>query len=317
MSDCVVVTAPSRLHFGMVSIGRSGERQFGGLGVMIDRPGIRLRISRSGKLTAIGPLSDRARNFARLFCRAARLADTNFLLEVMGVPLDHVGLGVGTQLALSVAAGITMLVDGELPDVVRLSECVGRGERSAIGTYGFQSGGLLLDGGKLPEESVSPLLARIDFPATWRFVLILPKSERGVHGTDERHAFGELPPTSVETSRQLLESAEKLLQLAKASDFADFSEKLYRFNRAAGELFARYQQGAYANDRVRRLVEKLRAAGIAGVGQSSWGPTVFALAADEASARNLIQFCEALPEAEDCELLVGSPQNSGARITLE
>jgi beta-RFAP synthase len=317
MPEHVLVTAPSRLHFGMVSIGRTGERQFGGLGAMIDGPGIRLRVSRCGQLDATGPLSDRALAFARRFCDAAQLGDPNYLLEVRCAPRDHVGLGVGTQMALSVAAGIAALVDGALPDAVRLSKLVGRGERSAIGTYGFQSGGLLLDAGKLPEEPISPLLARTDLPAEWRFVLIVPKNERGVHGMDERHAFEELPPTATETSRQLLESSENLVRSAAASEFSAFSEGLYHFNRAAGELFARYQQGAYANQRVRHLVESLRASGVAGVGQSSWGPTVFALTADDPSARNLVEFCGTLAAAENCELLVGAPQNSGARITWE
>jgi beta-RFAP synthase len=317
MADRAIVTAPSRLHFGMVSIGRSGERQFGGLGVMLERPGIQLRVSRADALQATGPLSDRALAFAKRFCDAARWTDTNFLLEVLGATRDHVGLGVGTQLALAVASGITTLAGSSTIDAVRCSELVGRGERSAIGTYGFQSGGLLLDAGKLPSESVSPWPARIDFPPAWRFVLIVPKSERGVHGMDERHVFGELLPTPTETSRRLFESAENLMQSAAASDFAAFSEELYQFNRAAGELFARYQQGAYANERVRRLVEKVRDASIAGAGQSSWGPAVFALTADETSAQNLVEYCQSLTEADNCEVLVSAAQNSGVRISLE
>jgi beta-ribofuranosylaminobenzene 5'-phosphate synthase len=107
------------------------------------------------------------------------------------------------------------------------------------------------------------------------------------------------------------------MQSAAASDFAAFSEELYQFNRAAGELFARYQQGAYANERVRRLVEKVRDASIAGAGQSSWGPAVFALTADETSAQNLVEYCQSLTEADNCEVLVSAAQNSGVRISLE
>ena len=38
----VLITAPSRLHFGMLSFGHAEERQFGGVGAMIDAPGLRL-----------------------------------------------------------------------------------------------------------------------------------------------------------------------------------------------------------------------------------------------------------------------------------
>lgn len=317
MAERAVVVAPSRLHFGMYSPSRAGERPFGGLGAMIDAPGMKLHVRRSDHLTSTGPLAARAMAFAKQFGIAAGLADSGFQIEMTNAPPDHVGLGVGTQLALSVAAGIAALSGQSAVSATRLAEWVGRGERSAIGTHGFESGGLLLDAGKRSAELVSPLLARAELPAAWRFVLIIPRRERGVHGPDERQAFGELPPISAESAQQLLAMAGGLIESATRCDFPQFSETLYQFNRDAGEQFSKYQHGAYANERVRRLVERLRNAGVAGVGQSSWGPTVFALTADAASARNLVEFCGTLAESEHCDLLIGAPQNSGACIERE
>ena len=44
----VEVVTPSRLHFGMFSFGRDEARQYGGVGMMIVRPGVRLRFSPAG-----------------------------------------------------------------------------------------------------------------------------------------------------------------------------------------------------------------------------------------------------------------------------
>jgi hypothetical protein len=56
----VSVTAPSRLHFGLWSLASAAGRQFGGVGAMIDEPGIRLVINPAAELSATGPLAGRA-----------------------------------------------------------------------------------------------------------------------------------------------------------------------------------------------------------------------------------------------------------------
>src|SRR5262249_41806239 len=60
-------------------------------------------------------------------------------------------------------------------------------------------------------------------------------------------------------------------------DVHTFGETLYEFNRRAGEMFARVQGGIYAHPRIDEIIKYIRSAGIRGVGQSSWGPTVFAI----------------------------------------
>ena len=40
---CVVVTTGARLHFGLLAHGQVGCREFGGIGLMIDRPGFIVR----------------------------------------------------------------------------------------------------------------------------------------------------------------------------------------------------------------------------------------------------------------------------------
>src|SRR5262245_46231150 len=106
-ADSITVSAPSRLHFGLLAFGGGQPRQFGGAGVMIRQPGLVLRISAAPQFAASGPLAERALAFARRFAEA-RLdrALPACRIEILAAPAEHVGLGLGTQLGLSVAAGL-------------------------------------------------------------------------------------------------------------------------------------------------------------------------------------------------------------------
>jgi beta-ribofuranosylaminobenzene 5'-phosphate synthase len=101
----------------------------------------------------------------------------------------------------------------------------------------------------------------------------------------------------------------------EAADFNTVSDGLYRFNHDAGLCFAPRQHGAYANEATAKLIERLRSWGIAGVGQSSWGPTVFALQRDEHSATDLITRLKLENSIGDCDFLLAPPANAGAQIT--
>lgn len=315
----VLVTAPSRLHFGMFSFGQPGERQFGGVGAMIDRPGLHLRIAEAPNFETVGSLAERARDVALQVFDRLDLADPpRCRIELLQAPTEHVGLGAGTQLALSIAAGLNAYLGNAPLEPAALARLAGRGERSAIGTYGFVHGGLLVEAGKRPGELLSPLVALVPLPSAWRFVLVIPRVEQGVHGLDERQAFGELPPVPVETTTELRQlAADLLVPAADSEQFDEFSAALFRYGHAAGLCFARFQHGAFATERLHRLVAKLRQMGIQGVGQSSWGPTVFALTANETTAENLVQSLRGLPEAEGCDLVATAPDNRGARIEME
>ena len=63
---------------------------------------------------------------------------------------------------------------------------------------------------------------------------------------------------------------------------------MYRFGRRAGLCYAAVQGGPYGSPRVEMLVERIRSFGVAGVGQSSWGPTIYATCRDQTEADWLI-----------------------------
>ena len=275
MSSSVVrVRAASRLHFGLLSLGGGSERQYGGVGVMVDAPGLTLSLHPAERLSAAGPLAERAMHFARQFAASGETTvgrvEPECHIEIESAPPEHVGLGTGTQLALAVAAGMATFggaARGSVPvsdrDAVGWAQQVGRGERSAIGTHGFARGGLLVEGGKRAAGAVSPLIARLELPDAWRFVLLIDRQRQGLSGASERQAFAELPPTAANVTAALCrELLVELLPAAAEGDFEAFGESLYRYGHEAGLLFAQRQGGAYAPGLQTELVAWLRARGV-------------------------------------------------------
>lgn len=320
------VTAPSRLHFGMFSFGHPGSRQFGGVGLMLERPGLELLATASETWEATGPLAERALEFARRWSDAQSEPATPARIEILSAPGEHVGLGTGTQLGLAVAAALraiaapedpTSLDWSKLPDdeLARLAQRIGRGRRSAIGLNGFAHGGLLMESGKAHADDVSPVVARQQVPEAWRFVLVRPQHPAGLSGEAERGAFERLPPVPPELTVSLCRMAMlDLLPALRARDFGKFSQSLHQFGLEAGRCFAPVQGGVFASPQLASLVDEIRGLGIVGVGQSSWGPTLFALVESQAQGVDLVQGLAARHAQDELEFVISPADNHGARI---
>jgi len=320
------IRTPSRLHFGLFSLPSTnagtwlnceGEptlpyRSFGGVGLMIDKPGIELTVEVANRWSIDGPLAARAQEFINDYCVASGF-ESCLKLTIESAAPEHVGLGTGTQLGLAIVTAMDELIrEGLPPDI--LARFIGRGRRSAIGVYGFESGGFLVEGGKTPDRDIAPLLVRHDFPEDWRILLITPHRLQGTHGQPEVEAFAAM--THHERNDRTTESLCRLALLGMLpalvhADLQTFGEAVYDFNRRVGELFRPIQGGVYAHPRVEELIKKLRGAGIKGVGQSSWGPTVFALVA-EGAARELNGW---LAREQDINVLITSANNTGAVLS--
>ncbi len=325
------VTAPARLHFGLLSLPAQGEdywpdrhgtpalpaRRFGGVGLMVERPALRLRVEPAAGWSAEGPLADRALAFAHRF--AATLPDGALrphCIVVEAAPPEHCGFGTGTQLglsvakALAVAAGLTGLTAADL------ASRVGRGLRSALGVHGFADGGFLVEAGKRSGEGVSPLLLRRPFPEPWRVVIAVPPAEPGLHGAREREAFRELlgRPSLADTAAVLCRLVLLGMLPALAEENCDaFGEALCDFNARVGEAFAPVQGGIYANPRVAEAVALARRLRVRGVGQSSWGPAVFAVVADPERADDLARRLKR-EFASETDVFVARACNHGAEV---
>jgi predicted sugar kinase len=139
----------------------------------------------------------------------------------------------------------------------------------------------------------------------------------GLFGDDESGAFTTLPPVPAEITLELCRLAlDHLLPAAEAGRFDEFSESLFRYGRLAGECFSAKQGGPFASGRLADLVETIQRLGAPGVGQSSWGPTLFALLRDEAAAAGFVDALRREPKSEELEISITAANNTGARVEV-
>jgi beta-RFAP synthase len=290
------------------------RRNFGGVGLMIERPGLQVSAEFLGDCDreaddVQGPFASRAKSFLESY-RANTGMFSAVRLRIESEALEHTGLGVGTQLGLAVLTAI----DGKELRTEILARFVDRGHRSAIGVYGFEMGGFLVEGGRTLDRDFAPLLVRYDFPEDWHILLATSRGIQGTHGRPEVDAFAAL--TNHEREDQITEKLCRLVLLgmlpALASvDMAAFGEAVYDFNRRVGETFRPIQGGVYAHPRVEEIVKILRGAGVKGVGQSSWGPTVFAIVAREQAQ----EMRDWIARDQDLDVIVTSACNHGAIVS--
>ncbi|HUK36348.1 MAG TPA: beta-ribofuranosylaminobenzene 5'-phosphate synthase family protein [Vicinamibacterales bacterium] len=293
----VVVETAARLHFGVLDLRGSLGRWFGGIGAAAPGPILRVLARPAHELCVDGEDATRALEFAQRFVRHYRL-DAAVHVHVERALPPHKGLGSGTQLALAVGRAIAE-VSGITPTAVELATAVGRTKRSAVGTWTFAGGGLVVEGGRRREDDgVSPLLARIPLPTSWRCVVAVPETVCGISGDAEADAFARIPlidDRDVERVAHLVLMG--LLPAAAEGDINAFGSALTAIQTITGRWFAPIQGGTFASSVSADLVRRMMGWGAVGVGQSSWGPTVYGLVEGESAASQLAQRVQAAMSA--------------------
>jgi beta-RFAP synthase len=291
-SRAVFVEAPSRLHMGLIDPGGDLGRRFGGIGAALEAPSLLLEARPADRLSAEGEGGDRLLPYARRFLDRHGIESGAWLRVHRAIPA-HSGLGSGTQLALATARALAALFDRP-SGAGKLAEDTGRGQRSAIGTWAFEHGGFLLEGGRsVSGNGPAPLLLRRSMPAAWRCVVAIPAVPSGLSGSTEEQAFRNLPPPPVELVRRVAHLILMVVLPALVEeDLTTFGSGLTEVQRLVGEMFRPVQGDRFAHPLVAELVDELLAGGAAGAGQSSWGPAVYGLVRDQPEALELARRIE-------------------------
>jgi len=331
----VAVQSYARLHFGLMEICPGEPNCYGGLGMMVDRP-VTILSGRTGTVECIEDVRIDATDYWAARVRQVlqhRIAHSEASNRSVGImiplreirvfhaPEAHVGLGSGTQFACSVTAllaaaencifqssgrlsteagePVPVPVSSLFCDVSTLASQAGRGKRSFIGLQGFLDGGMVLDLG-IQSSHAGTTMHRTSthpFPSSWRVVLTCDRSYVGESGDKEVamfHACAKQPNPFRE--QMLCTVYEDLFPAMEAEDWSTSSRAIGRYGTMAGEVFRPLQGGIYRSERIARTVATLQQLGFKGVGQSSWGPTVFAIARDDDQAAWL---CERLQKQLD------------------
>ncbi len=309
----VFVEAPARLHFGVLDLRGELGRRFGGLGAAVPEPSLLLEASLDGRLSAHGPDEARVLAFAQRFLTQHGLSGGGRFTVHRHIP-QHCGLGSGTQLGLAVARALAEL-HGLPVEPTALARAVGRGRRSAIGTWTFAAGGFIVEGGRLAgRDDIAPLLARYPVPESWRCVVVVPDGAPGLSGDAEAAAFERLPaPPEREVERVSHLVLMQLMPALVEADLASFGAALTEVQRVTGAWFAPQQGGVFAPGPSETLVRSMAEWGAAGVGQSSWGPAVYGLVASAVEGREMAARAAGLLGTRG-RIFEGGFAASGARV---
>jgi beta-RFAP synthase len=313
----ISVTAPARLHLGFLDLNGALGRRYGSIGLAVDGPVTRVRITPAQSWTFEGAERERAEKIARRFAAFAGIATSPLSVEVREAIPAHAGLGSGTQLALAIGTSILRLAQRDVP-IPALGEVVERGARSAIGIAAFQTGGFIVDGGRGPSEAAPPVVSRLPFPDAWRILLVLDPRETGVHGEKETTAFKALPAFPDALAGHLCRlTLMRLLPGLAEQDLTEFGAALSEIQSAVGSHFAAAQGGSpWSSPAVGRLVNRLGTLGAKGLGQTSWGPTGFAFVDSEAAAQRLYSSLVEEAKAEGLQMRIVRGRNAGAEIQV-
>lgn len=270
----VRITTGSRLHFGLLDT----VDPFGGVGVMIDRPGTEVVVSPCDRFVCEDQAEPRLRAIVQ---RVAKHADRDDLprcrISVIRRAAPHCGLGSGTQLALATAEGVCRFLGLEVSPRTLATQIAMRGQRSAVGIHGYFLGGLIFESADRSSD-LNPLKHRIELPSDWCVAIFQPgRDVKSVSGEFEREQFASLEPADAATATELKGMVTgRILPAAQEGDFAAFARAVHQYNLASGKLFEAVQCGPYNGSSVTHLIHRLIDHGGQGVGQSSWGPGVFA-----------------------------------------
>lgn len=315
----VRIESAARLHMGFIDLHGGLGRQFGSIGVALERPSLVVEIASADALTSQGPESERVLEFAGCFYAQwpAPSGGSGAHIHVIEAIPAHVGLGSGTQLAMAVGTALGRLHGVDI-DSFRLAQLMGRGRRSSIGIGAFQQGGFLVDGGHPTEsDAPSPIIVRRDFPDDWWFIIVIPEIKPGLSGEKEDQAFREMPRPSAAHAGQIARLlVMKMLPALEEDDIVPFGEALTEIQQLVGDSFAPVQGGRYANAVSSQLVGYLLEQGALGAGQSSWGPTVYALVRGEEAAVALEESLCGFPMGHPMTVYHSRVAREGARILV-
>ncbi len=319
----VYVRTPARLHLGLIDLGGELGRVFGGIGVAINRPNVILEAESSQNLEFKGEKSENLRPIVELFLKKYNIKPQVSISVRQTIP-EHVGLGSGTQLSLAAAVAVSKLFHIKA-SVESLARLTGRGHVSGVGTALFEQGGFVVEAGLKSQgnkpnpqalENFPPVIFRQSFPEDWFFVVAIPHVKKGLSGQEEATAFGHLQPMHKEKAALISHLIVMgLLPALKERDIETFGKSLTKIQNIVGDYFATAQGARFSSSSTGDCIKHMLENGAYGAGQSSWGPTVYGLAHEEAEAKKLsISTKKFLQESVGGQVFFTKANNKGAYI---
>lgn len=317
--NMINVVSPSRLHLTLIDLNAEIGRVDGGVGITLESPSLEISAAEADAVEVVGDslLAGRMLKAAKAVLPAGK----GIRIHIKRDLPDHVGLGSGTQAALSAAAAVNKIY-GLGKSVRELAVAVGRGGTSGIGVAAFESGGFILDGGhKFKDKGAfspsaashmppGPVLFRRDFP-DWHIVLAIPNT-KGVHDAEEVDIFKKVCPIPLKEVQEL--SHVILMQMLPAlieEDLESFGKAVNHFQTVGFKKREVELQPGPVLDAMKYMQDN----GASGSGVSSFGPIVYGIVGSPGEGKKLQKEVQCmLDESLGGEVLLTKAKNRGADI---
>ncbi len=267
----VSVKAGYRIHMGFYRFS-DYPLIYGALGAAIENPRLTVNVRECNSL-AITCETDYTKSLVKDVINYLGLS--NVCVEVTGYVKHHVGLGSTTRIVLATLVGLSTLKRFEI-DAVEAAYKLGRGKVSSVGIYTFMYGNLVIDSGlKLESNEVrhAKPLTIIPIPKDWYVVIAVPEDIKGPSEDEERKIMSNVKEFM--DQNLLYRYILRLMSAAIHRDFKLFTDSLHNIQLLTGKYFSEYQGGIFCCDISQELADIMMRLGLRGIGQSSWGPTIY------------------------------------------
>ena len=309
----VFINAFARLHMGFLDLNGTQGRRFGSIGLGLDMPDTLLEMAIGHDVFDDKLVPAYVNKYKQLILDHFSIKKQLSIRVHREIP-RHFGLGSGTQMALAIGAGISKLFNLNITpyDIACLTK---RGLRSGIGIGTFANGGLVIDGGRGEQTVIPQIILQQPFPSEWRILLIFDHAHQGLHGDEEKKAFAKLKAADIEETYKVnYQLLMRALPALKENNLKVFGDAISTLQAYTGDYFAPAQGGRYASKSVTEVITYLSKQDISCLGQSSWGPTGFAIFESESIANQYLLRLQSRFSQKELGWLICRARNMGAII---
>ena len=308
VSAQVNIETNSRLHLGFISLNSSTPYMYGGAGLSISGYPTIINIRKYKKFES--NLPKEISNKILTFLKANQL-NTLIRIECKHRPENHIGLGTGTQLTLSIEELITKFY--ELDIKVNIFN---RNFRSGIGLNSYLKGGFIIDAPK-KDLSQNQIIFHSKFPSSWKTILLFDSKKKGLHGKSEKNFFASTKSDSLRMKLSDI-TLNELIPSVIYEDFNIFAKSLTEFQKLNATFYSKVQKSLYLSSDINKIVNQISKKFIVGCGQSSWGPTSYIFVDSKNILNEILPILDkSISMYNNLSYEVVSAKNNGRKLTYK
>jgi len=305
----LIITTPSRIHLGFYGINNNYGYTYGSLGLAVNYLPTCISISKAKKFNTNVPkkIIDPIIKFIKL-----KKISNKFTINILENTPKHVGLGSGSQIALSIGKAISSFFDLNMT-LSEIADIFKRGTRSGIGIGTFNRGGFIVDCCK--KEGLHPeILFHSKFPNNWRVILLHDNNFQGSFGNKESKFFKKEISDSYDSNLSHI-VIRGIIPSIIYKDFSNFSKNITEFQQITSKLYKEKQSDMFLSPQISKIMKYIKGFDDIGIGQSSWGPMSYIFVESQSKAKEMIKVIEnKFNVYNNLSYKIVKPSNTGHKI---